>query len=293
MIRLTTQCNSGCAHCTIADIAHHPDRSPRDVLEEMKRGAAEGCTELVFMRGEATIHPAFMPLVRNARKLGYRHIQVQTNARILVSRANVQKIMHAGVNFFEVSFFGDTAELHDRIDGSDGAFNQASAALTHMRDLNCERMVTVPVVKRNYLRLNEIVDQLRSLGVPRIQFNFTRPVKVGQSWQTAPLVRLSEATPWIRRAMAYCEQYRIISETEGVPLCHLAPEHRMIPDSTTDFSAQQVSDVHRKEDSVANARSSARPMPAVCQDCALSAHCPTTWAAYQQLYGTWEFTPIA
>jgi len=293
LLRLTTQCNSGCAHCTIADIAHHPDRSPRDVLEEIKRGAKDGCTELVFMRGEATIHPAFLPLVRNARKLGYRHIQVQTNARILVSRGNVQKLMRAGVNFFEVSFFGDTAELHDRIDGSDGAFNQASAALTHMRDLNCGRMVSVPVLKRNYLRLNEIVNQLRSLGVPRIQFNFVRPVKVGVQWQTRPLIRLSEASPWIRRAMSLCDQYKIISETEGVPLCHLALEHRMVPDSTTDFSAQQVSDVHRKEESVANARASARPMPAACGECSLTAHCPTTWAAYQQLYGTWEFSPIA
>jgi len=292
MLRLTTQCNSGCAHCTIADIAHHPDRSAKDAVEEMARARGEGCDELVFMRGEVTIRKDLLPLVRKARQLGYQHVQLQTNARMLVYREYVQKLMRAGVNFFEVSFFGDNAELHDRVDGTDGSFKQVCAALTHMRDLGCDRMVTVPVIKQNYLRLNEIVDQLRSLGVPRIQFNFSRPVKVGPKWNTDPLVRLSTASPWIRRAMRHCADRKILCETEGVPLCHLDEEHRHIPDSTTDFSAQQVSDVHRKEGSVANARVNARPMPEHCTTCSVKQHCPTTWAAYQDLYGTWEFTPI-
>ena len=54
MVRLTTQCNSGCAHCTIADIAHLPERSLESLWREIEAGRDRGCDELVFMRGEAT-----------------------------------------------------------------------------------------------------------------------------------------------------------------------------------------------------------------------------------------------
>ena len=46
MVRLTTQCNSGCAHCTIADIAHLPERSVESVWQEIEAGRARGSKPL-------------------------------------------------------------------------------------------------------------------------------------------------------------------------------------------------------------------------------------------------------
>ena len=100
MVRITTQCNSGCAHCTIADIAHHADRTAQEVVAEIAKGRQSGCTELVFMRGEALIRKDLLPIVRKARELGYTHIQLQTNARLLSFSQYIDKL-NKDVNRFQ------------------------------------------------------------------------------------------------------------------------------------------------------------------------------------------------
>lgn len=293
MLRVTTQCNSGCAHCTIADIAHHPDKPYDAVVAEIGRGFRNGCDELVFMRGEATLDPkGLIKLTRVASKMGYHHIQLQTNARMLSYAVLVERLVEAGMTFFEVSFFGHDARLHDAIDGTEGAFKQASAGLRNLVAQGCPLMVTVPVVKLNYTRLEDIVDTLHEYGVSRVQFNFSRPVKLGPSWNTEVLVRLSDASPFIRRAIAKARRRGMIAETEAVPLCHLDPEDSGGADVHEDFGRHQVADVHRQEDSLSKHREAQRPISAVCEPCSAVTSCPRTWAAYQRLYGTWEFRPL-
>ncbi|MEZ4265624.1 MAG: radical SAM protein [Myxococcota bacterium] len=292
LVRLTTQCNSRCAHCTIADIAHHPEPAAEAVWEEIVRGRHDGCTELVFMRGEATLRKELLSLSRRARRIGYEHIQLQTNARMLAYEAYLDRLLGAGVNFFEVSFFGDCEGLHDLIDGCPGAFEQASAGLRFLAQRGVGTLVTVPVVARNYTRLAAVVETLHGLGVRRVQLNWTRPVRVGPRWVGEPLVRLSAATPYVREALARARALGMVGETEAVPLCHLDPQDRAGADVMEDFARHQVADVHRRERSLADHRRAARPLAAVCEPCSLKGVCPTTWAAYQQLFGTWEFRPV-
>ncbi len=293
MVRITTQCNSGCAHCTIADIAHHTDRTAQEVVAELAKGRQSGCTELVFMRGEALIRKDLLPIVRKARELGYTHIQLQTNARLLSYSQYIQKLNKAGMTFYEVSFFGHSAGLHDAIDGTEGAFAQASAGIKNLAAAGAAFMVSVPVLKRNFSVLTDVVDYLHSLGVTRVQLQFPRPVQVGPEWQTKPLIRLSHCSSFIRKAMARGKELGLAMETEGVPLCHLDESDWNIPDADTDFTQQEVADVHRHTDSVAENRDQARPRGEACNECVLESRCPTTWAAYQALYGTWEFKAVS
>ena len=293
LIRLTTQCNSGCSHCTIADIAHHEDKLFEDALSDIKKGRRAGCTELVFMRGEPTLRRDLVKLVRHARHLGYRLIQIQTNARLLAYEAYVDKLTRAGATYFEVSFFGHNDDLHDTIDGNEGAFQQAIAGLQNLINKRVGVLVTVPVVKANYLRLSDITRTLSLLGVSRLQFNFSRPVQIGPQWQTDCLVRLSDASRNIRQAMALCNELGISAETEAVPLCHLDREFWRGGDIDANFEAHRVEDLHRSEESRGKTQRIARPWSLECRRCMVKSRGPTTWAAYQELFGTWEFSAIS
>ncbi|MBR57774.1 MAG: hypothetical protein CMH54_06920 [Myxococcales bacterium] len=292
MLRLTTTCNSACAHCTIADIAHHGEKSARDALAEMKQGRETGCTELVFMRGEVTLREDFLPLVRHAREIGYEFIQVQTNGRALARGAYLRTALAAGIDFFEVSLFGHVAGLHDIIDGTPGAFREVVAGLKNLSRARCSYMLTIPVLKRNYMVLPQIVRRAANVGAPRVQFNFSRPVATPIGWNTAPLVRLEEASPWIRRAIREAEKLGLSSGTEAVPLCHLRDEEQAGSDVSENFGRHRVADVHRLETSMESHRETSRPKPEPCQQCSQVSVCPTTWAAYQELYGTAEFVPF-
>jgi carbamoyltransferase len=291
MLRLTTRCNNRCEHCTIADIAHFPEKEAAAALAEITRARRDGCTELVFMRGEAPLRRDLLPLVTRARAMGYRHIQVQTNGRLFAYEKAVRAFLEAGVSFFEVSLYGDCAGLHDAVAQVQGAFEQTAAGLRNLAHANASLLVTVPIVKRNFTRLSDIVDCAKALGANRVQLNFPRPVRVENRWIHAPLVRLAEASPFVRKALDKAFELGMEAGTEAIPLCHLAPEQRESAGECGDFGRFQAVDVHRRTESLGAAREQSRPRTTSCSSCPLVSSCPTTWKAYQDLFGTRELNP--
>ena len=296
MIRLNVTCSLGCRFCTIADIAHLEERGTNDAVAEMDKGRQEGCTELVFMRGEPTMRKDLPALIAYARQVGYRTIQVQTNGRMFFYRRYLTKLLRAGATFFEVSLFGPTAAINDAMTRVNGSFEQTETGLKNLVVEGVAHMVTVPVVAANVEHLTATVELLAKIGVPHVQLNFSRPVMLDGEWNTKPLVRLNEAAPHIRSALARARELGMVAGTEAVPLCHLAADEveaqGMGGDMSSDFGSFRVADLHRHTDSMAEHRKSSRPEAPECEGCKHQAYCPRTWSAYQEIYGTEEFSRV-
>jgi MoaA/NifB/PqqE/SkfB family radical SAM enzyme len=294
MLRLETRCNSACTHCTVADVPASEARTPEQALAELIAARKRGCDELVIMRGEPTLRPDLPALARAARRLGYRLVQIQTNGRMLCYEAYLAKLVAAGVDFFEVSLFGATAATHDAVSGDAGAFAQTVAGLRHLAARpQLGHLVTLAVLTANLDELVAAVELVAELGLRRVQLNFTRPVQVDGRWQTEVLARLDRAGPAIRAALARARALGLAASTEAVPLCQLDPEDRPAAETARDFVDVAVVDLHRRHASFAAHHRQARPLGPRCADCAVVELCPTTWAAYQQLFGTAELRPLS
>lgn len=296
MLRLGTRCNSACAHCTVADVPASEERSPEQALAELIAARKRGCDELVIMRGEPTLRPDLPALARAARRLGYRLVQIQTNGRMLCYASYLDRLVAAGVDFFEVSLFGATAETHDAIAGEQGAFEQTVAGLRLLAArTQLGHLVTIPVLAANVCELVATVELIAALGLRRVQLNFTRPVRPSPElgWRTDVLARLDEAGPAIRAALHRADALGLASSTEAIPLCQLDPEHRAAAETARQFVDVAVVDLHRRHSSFASHHREVRPLAPACTTCSVADRCPTTWAAYQQLCGTDEFRPLA
>lgn len=294
MLRLDTRCNSACAHCTVADVPADEARSPEQALAELVAARKRGCDQLVIMRGEPTLRPDLPGLARAARTLGYRLVQIQTNGRMLCYPAYLDRLVAAGVDFFEVSLFGATAATHDAIAGDRGAFEQTVAGLRLLAERpRLGHLVTVAVLAANLAELVATVELIAALGLTRVQLNFTRPVRVDGRWRTDVLARLDDAGPSIRAALGRARALGLASSTEAVPLCQLDPEDRPAAESARQFVDVAVVDLHRRHASFAAHHREVRPLAPACSTCSVADICPTTWAAYQQLFGTDELRALA
>lgn len=296
MLRLTTRCNSACAHCTVADVPGVPgmeERTATQALAEIVEARRRGCDELVIMRGEPTLRPELAKLVAAARRIGYRLVQIQTNGRMLCYPEHFDRLVHAGVDFFEVALFGATAATHDAISRDEGAFAQTLAGLRAIAGKpELGHLVSVAVLAANLHELVACVELVRELGLRRIQLNFTRPVQVDGRWRTEVLARLDDAGPHIRAALARARSLGVIASTEAVPLCQLDPEDRPAAETARDFVDVRVVDLHRRHESFAAHHREVRPLAPPCAGCSVASVCPTTWAAYQQLFGHEELRPL-
>ncbi|KIG15490.1 Radical SAM domain heme biosynthesis protein [Enhygromyxa salina] len=293
MLRLTTRCNSACAHCTVADVPAGEVRTAQQALAEIVEARRRGCDELVIMRGEPTLRPELAKLASAARRIGYRLVQIQTNGRLLCYPDYLERLVRAGVDFYEVSLFGATAATHDAISADEGAFEQTLAGLRLLAARpQLGHLVTVAVLAANLHELTAMVELVAALGLARVQLNFTRPVRVDGEWRTDLLAKLDDAGPAIRAALRRARALGLASSTEAVPLCQLDPEDRPAAETARDFVDVRVVDLHRRHASFATHHRQVRPHAPQCGDCRLAQLCPTTWAAYQELFGTSELRPV-
>jgi MoaA/NifB/PqqE/SkfB family radical SAM enzyme len=291
-LRLGTTCNNNCAHCTILDLNEWPERTTEAAVFELAAGRNAGCTELVFMRGEPTLRKDLPALVKTARELGYSHIQIQTNGRRLADGAYLDTLIRAGVNFFELSLYGDTPESHGEISGAENAFAETIGGIKNVVAREQQFSVTVPVVRKNFMRLPGIVALLNRIGVRGVQFNLPRPMMVREKWRTETVARLSECSLYIRRAMLDARAFGMAATTEGVPLCHLKDAGSDAAEDREEWKKHRVADLNFIHDSFIEHRIESRPFYPQCAECSMKKLCPSTWKAYLDIFGGNELKPV-
>lgn len=290
---MTTECTCKCAHCTLTDMPVLGRRSAESIRDALIHGGLAGCDELVLMRGEPLLHPDILDTISFARAIGYRYIQVQTNGQPLADIQTRQILINAGLDGAEILLWAATPNLHDRLSGLPGSSRKTLLGLRGMVEAERFVLVTVPVIRDNCHELTKLASLCAKLGVWNLQFTFPRPLELVRSLKTDRLLRLAEAARLIGHAAEFARQQGLNVTTEGLPLCLLPAWLHQSPDAREDWTRHRIDDLHILHESLGSERNRARPLAPVCRSCSRQSHCPTTWALYQELFGSGEFTPFS
>ncbi|RJO66104.1 MAG: radical SAM protein [Myxococcales bacterium] len=291
MLRLTARCDCRCAHCTVQDLSDREDRSFTEAVAALAEGRRAHCDELVVMRGEAARRDDFPELIRLARRMGYRYVQVQTSGRPFADRLRREALLAAGIDCAEVTILAPAEGEHDALAGVEGAFRETLIGLRALVKAGVDVMANVPILRRNVKDLEKLPLLVQKMDARRLQFSFPRPVELRDRVVVEPLIRLADASETLRAAMRIARSLGLDVTTEGVPLCHLASEFHGAPDAAEDWRRFRVDDLHLTHESLHEERQRARPLPPVCRRCRLADRCPRTWALYMEMFGTGEFIP--
>ena len=152
-IKCGFDCNNRCRFCVQGDKRYE---YPGKTTEEMKvvlADARKDTDSLVFTGGEVTIRKDFPELVAFAKSLAFRKIQVQTNGRMLASRAYCEKLIEAGANEFSPAIHGHRPELHDWLTNAPGAFVQTVKGVKNLKDLGQTVILNSVITRPNYRHL--------------------------------------------------------------------------------------------------------------------------------------------
>jgi len=127
---LTNRCNARCTFCSIW--TEHPkiDASAADVVRNLKAARHEGCRFVDFTGGEPLLHPELPRFLSEAHACGYI-TSITTNCILFPSRAAE---IAGHVDLIHFSIDADSAELHNRIRGSDSftkVLESIDIALSH------------------------------------------------------------------------------------------------------------------------------------------------------------------
>lgn len=196
---ITLACNLKCLHCGSRAGRPRPDElDTGEALDLVDRLAALGTREISLIGGEAYLRRDWLEIVRRCRSHGMR-TSMQTGARNLTD-ARIDAAAEAGLQAIGVSIDG-MPELHDRVRGVPGSYEQAIGALRRAKARGLAVSANTQIGPETPDHLPAIMDAIIEAGATHWQIQFT--VAMGNAVDNPDLIlqphRLIEVMPLLAR----------------------------------------------------------------------------------------------
>jgi radical SAM protein with 4Fe4S-binding SPASM domain len=213
-LELREDCNLRCRHCYCTSDCRRrvADRLTHDEwIGVMKDAVAVGCSKVQFIGGEPLLYgPRIFDLAREARRLGYEHIEVFSNLTLLKDEW-IDELVALKMKV-ACSIFSRRPEVHDLVTTVPGAFERTMDSVRRLKARGIQPRFAVTVMKHNQEYVDETMEFLRELGDPKPDFDLVRPAgrgnddellpdkyKQARAYQTRPMFRQTTHEEFVKR----------------------------------------------------------------------------------------------
>jgi len=164
IIDVTNRCNLKCSVCfanaAAAGYVYEPTKEEiRGMLENLRKNDPVPATALQYSGGEPTIRNDLFELIRMAKELGFRHVEVNTNGlRLAQSVDYCRELKEAGMSTIYLQFDGLTSDVYRFIRGVD-LLDVKTKAVENCRKAGIDSMVLVVTLVKgvNDAQLGDII----------------------------------------------------------------------------------------------------------------------------------------
>ncbi|MFH1234305.1 MAG: radical SAM protein [Candidatus Diapherotrites archaeon] len=294
-LKLGFACNNNCLSCPQAHRRHFGDLATEKIKEFLDEGRKKGDIQVVLTGGEPTIRPDIVEIVGYAREIGYSDIQLQTNGRMLAYKDFCKKLVDAGASSFMFGIHGSSAEVHDYLTQSPGAFSQALQGvknLVALRESLRISMISVNSVvsKASYRQAPETARLFAGLGIDQLQFAFIHCV--GNALKNIELLlpTKTEVMPFIHEGLEIGLKAGMAMRVEAYPFCFLKGYEQCSSEIHAPY--KEIMDAEGLRENFNQIRRGAKRKGPQCKECKFDLVCSGPWKEYVEIYGFGEFKPV-
>ena len=289
-IKTGFDCNNKCLFCVQGDKRYeYGSKSTEEVKEQLEENR-QHADALVFTGGEVTIRKDFFELVRFAKELDYRVIQIQTNGRAFANMEFVERTMEAGATEFSPAIHGHTPELHDYLVHAPGAFRQTVKGVQNLKKMGGIIILNSVITRPNFRHLPQMARLFVALRIDQFQFAFIHAVGSGEKNFKQMTPRKSLVEPYVKQGLAIGIKGGCRVMTEAIPYCFMKGfeayvAERIIPRTRivdADWVVEDYTEFRETEGKL-------KGPP--CAECTWNKVCEGPWREYPEAFGWDEFEP--
>lgn len=223
-------CNLGCTYCTLTSAMRERSTPTAVVRRAMRQARADGHRRISFTGGEPTIRPALLPLVREARALGFEEVKVQTNGLLFATEGNLPRLIDAGATRIHVSLHAHREGDYERIVRRPGSHPLLVQALDRLGAASQRGDVLghadLIVLRETKAWLAAAIDFVADRGL-RSVYLWSFSATDAQRDRTGEVLSFAEAMPAVREAFARGAARGVNVRTLHIPHCVLGDDaHR-------------------------------------------------------------------
>ena len=283
-VRVNGHCNMACSFCFV-------DRTVGDyevdaLLEKISGFVDEGTTHLIVSGGEPTIHPELPAIIRGARELGLKSIEMQSNGVKSAEIDYARKLVDSGLTMVTFSLHSVNPEQSDEITRLPKAFWKTIKAMHNFRELGIRTQIACVITKMNYQELPEYVRFLREefpedKGHVSICFAIAQGINdLVANWVVPTFTDLQ---PYFTEALDYCLETDIgfggIIGQGSYPPCMLG--------GTIKYHQRLLRKIYRSPEVGKEFYKADR-----CSECSFNDYCVGVRRSYIDQYGDAEINPL-
>ncbi len=284
-------CNNNCIFCVQAHKKKYGNRSTDEIKADLEKSKDNGCKGIIFTGGEVTIRKDLLELVRYAKGLGFKSIQLQTNARMLSYMGLCKSLVDAGVTEFSPALHGHNAKLHDSLTRARGSFAQTVKAIQNLKKLNQLVITNTVVVKQNYKHLPKLAELFVNLCVDQFQFAFVHAVGNAYRYYDEVMPKVSLAAPYIKKGLQIGIDNNIKVMAEAMPFCTMQGYERYC--SEFYIPKTEIHDLNSFDPEFEKTRKAkGKKKFKQCRRCRHDKICEGPWKEYPEKMGDDEFVPV-
>ena len=226
LVYVTNQCNSNCIMCPDSvKLRTRPNEVTMENLLEQIGEINPEVEHVDITGGEPTLLKEQLPELIEAvfRQAPDAEVLMLSNGRSFAARGYTEQFAafaHRRLKI-EIPIHGDCAELHDRIAGCSGSFEQTRTGIQHLLSAGVEVGIRMVVSRLNYRSLNEMI-RFISQEFPEIKYvNLMGMEVLGNAWKNREQVwiEFDEVKDRLQQAVEQCFVCGIIPSLYNFPLC--------------------------------------------------------------------------
>ena len=291
------RCNNRCRFCNDANKRELHNKTTKEIQQEMIDAKNRGTTYIELIGGETTIRPDAVELIKFAKNLGFKTINMATNGRMFSYLEFTKKVIKAGLTDIIFSIHGHNAKIHDYLTQSPGSFDQLLEGLNNFKKLGFKKIGSnTTIVKQNYKYLPQIGQFIYNQGIRNSEFIFVDPNYGGAYDNFDKLVpQISKIAPYVKNCLDIGKKNKIPHwHIRYVPLCYFQDHLDQISElqEVATFKTEHLAPDFENFDVENSRKSIGRKKTKKCKDCKLFDSCEGIWKEYLKRYGDKELEPI-
>ncbi len=293
-LKVGFSCNNNCVFCAQAHRRDQGDNSFDEIITNLREGYKDGAREVVLTGGEPTIREDIFKVVSEAKKIGFKSIQMQTNGRMFYYKDFAKKLIKAGVTGFSPALHGPDKETHERGTRAEGSFEQTLQGIKNLKELGAYVVTNTVINKYNYKKLPETVEILMDIGVDQFQLAFVHPCgNAGKNFEEV-VPKKSVIKPYVHKALDLSEEHphQLNNKmVEAYPYCFMEGYEKYVSQlymPNADIRGQEF--VIKDHDKIRVEQEKVKAEK--CKRCRYFDICEGPWKEYPQHYGFKEFVPV-
>lgn len=291
-IKVGFYCNNHCAFCVQGRKREFlPAKSKEEIEKSLREAYNKGKHEVVFTGGEPTLHPYFLKLVKIAKDIGFKEIQIQSNGRMFAYPDFCKKTIEAGATLFSPALHGADSETHDFLTEIPGSFFQTTQGIKNLKALGQYVMTNSVITEKNYKQIPELAKLLVDLGVDQFQFAFVHILGSADENKNWLVPKKSIIASYVKKGLDIGIKAGKKVTTEAIPYCFMGGyenyiAEKIIPKTRiydANFVVEEYGDYRRDYGKMRGEK---------CAQCKYEKICEGPWKEYPELFGWDEFKPV-